>query len=160
MSETRTRGWRAALASQRRYLPVHVLLLAGGVVMVFPFVYQVLMSLSTNTEIQAAPPRLVPEHWMWSNYAEVFRRIPFMSQFWVSVSITVLRTGVQLVLCSLGGYAFARMPFRGRGLLFGLLLAILMVPGQSYLIGQYQLVRDLGLLETVWGIVLPVCRGI
>lgn len=66
---------------------------------------------------------------MWSNYAEVFRRIPFMSQFWVSVSITVLRTGVQLVLCSLGGYAFARMPFRGRGLLFGLLLAILMVPG-------------------------------
>lgn len=92
---------------------------------------------------------------MWSNYAEVFRRIPFMSQFWVSVSITVLRTGVQLVLCSLGGYAFARMPFRGRGLLFGLLLAILMVPGQSYLIGQYQLVRDLGLLETVWGIVLP-----
>lgn len=81
MSETRTRGWRAALASQRRYLPVHVLLLAGGVVMVFPFVYQVLMSLSTNTEIQATPPRLVPEHWMWSNYAEVFRRIPFMSQF-------------------------------------------------------------------------------
>lgn len=155
MSETRTRSWRAALASQRRYLPVHVLLLAGGVVMVFPFVYQVLMSLSTNTEIQATPPRLVPEHWMWSNYAEVFRRIPFMSQFWVSVSITVLRTGVQLVLCSLGGYAFARMPFRGRGLLFGLLLAILMVPGQSYLIGQYQLVRDLGLLETVWGIVLP-----
>ena len=66
-----------------------------------------------------------------------------------------MRTAAQLVLCSMAGYAFARMRFRGRGLLFGLLLGILMVPSQSYLIPQYQIIKDLHLLDTVWGIVLP-----
>lgn len=66
-----------------------------------------------------------------------------------------MRTAAQLVLCSMAGYAFARMRFRGRGLLFGLLLGILMVPSQSYLISQYQIIKDLHLLDTVWGIVLP-----
>lgn len=55
----------------------------------------------------------------------------------------------------MAGYAFARMKFRGRSVLFGFLLAILMVPTQSYLIGQYQIVQGLGLLETPWAIVLP-----
>ncbi len=73
----------------------------------------------------------------------------------VSVLVTVMRTAAQLVLCSMAGYAFARMRFRGRGLLFGLLLGILMVPSQSYLISQYQIIKDLHLLDTVWGIVLP-----
>ena len=141
--------------SQLQYLPVHICLLLGGVIMVFPFVYQVLMSFSTNTEIQSIPPVLIPRTWHFENYAEVLERLPFLHQFWVSLLITFLRTAVQLVLCSMGGYAFARMKFPGRGLLFGLLLAILMVPGQSYLIGQYRLIRDLGLLESPWGIVLP-----
>ncbi|WP_067782591.1 carbohydrate ABC transporter permease [Actinomyces vulturis] len=146
---------RSVWAQQRRFIPVHIILFIGGLFMVFPFVYQILMSLSTNTEIQSIPPTLIPKTFQWENYVEVFHRLPFLHQFWVSVEITVLRTGVQLILCSLGGYAFARMRFPGRGIIFGFLLAILMVPGQSYLIGQYQLIRDFGLLETPWGIVLP-----
>ena len=67
----------------------------------------------------------------------------------------MLRTVAQLALCAMGGYAFARMKFGGRSIFFGLVLVILMVPGQSYLIGQYQIIRGLGLLETPWGIVLP-----
>ncbi|WP_296136445.1 carbohydrate ABC transporter permease [uncultured Tessaracoccus sp.] len=152
MSERRRRtGHR----SQRRFIPVHVVLLLGGVFMVFPFLYQILMSLSTNTEIQQVPPSFIPDQWQFGNYVEVFQRLPFLSQFWVSVLITVLRVGGQLLLCSLAGYAFARMRFTGRGVLFGMLLAILMVPSQSYLIGQYEIVRDLDLLNTPWGIVLP-----
>jgi len=134
---------------------VHILLLLGGVLMVFPFVYQILMSLSTNMEIQSVPPKLIPDRWQFHNYTEVFTRLPFLKQFGVSVTITVLRTVVQLILCSMGGYAFARMKFGGKSVLFGFVLAILMVPGQSYLIGQYEIIRELGLLETPWGIVLP-----
>lgn len=141
--------------SQKRFIPVHILLIVGGIFMIFPFLYQILMSLSTNAEIQSVPPKFIPEHWQWHNYSDVFAKLPFLRQFWVSVEITVLRTSVQLLLCSMAGYAFARMQFKGRGLLFGLLLAILMVPGQSYLIGQYQVVQNLGLLESAWGIVLP-----
>lgn len=148
-------SWSRLLASQRPYWGVHLLLFLGGLVMVFPFVYQILMSLATNPEVMSVPPTLIPKTFHFENYSEVFRKLPFLSQFWTSVLITALRTGGQLILCSMAGYAFARMRFPARGLLFALLLAILMVPGQSYLIGQYRLVRDAGLLETPWAIVLP-----
>ena len=99
---------------QKSLLGVHALLLLGGIFMVFPFVYQVLMSLSTNAEIQAVPPKFVPDKWQVGNYAEVFTRLPFLKQFGVSVTITVLRTVAQLALCAMGGYAFARMKFGGQ----------------------------------------------
>ena len=119
---------RGDTVSQRRFVGVHILLLLGGVLMVFPFVYQILMSLSTNMEIQSVPPKFIPDRWQFHNYTEVFTRLPFLKQFGVSVTITVLRTVVQLILCSMGGYAFARMKFGGKSVLFGLVLAILMVP--------------------------------
>lgn len=152
---TRQGRWQQLWRSQRHYLPVHLLLFAGGLVMIFPFVYQLLMSVATDQEVTAVPPVFIPSTFHFENYLEVFSKLPFLSQFWTSVLITFLRTVGQLVLCSMAGYAFARMRFTGRGILFGLLLGILMVPGQSYLIGQYRIIRDLGLLETPWGIVLP-----
>ncbi|WP_130875157.1 ABC transporter permease subunit [[Pseudopropionibacterium] massiliense] len=151
MSDRPHRG----MHKQSRLLPAHVVLALGGLTMVFPFVWQVLMSLSTNTEIQAVPPQFLPGSPQWGNYTEVFTRIPFLSQFWTSLLITALRTGAQLILCSMAGYAFARMQFKGRNVLFGLLLAILMIPSQAFLITQYQIIKGLNLLETPWGIVLP-----
>ncbi|AQP49000.1 sugar ABC transporter permease [Tessaracoccus aquimaris] len=146
---------RSVLRGQLRYLPVHILLILGGMVMLFPFVWQVLMSLSTNAEIQSVPPQFIPGTFRWENYVEVFQKLPFLQQFGTSLLITVARTLGQLVFCALAGYAFARMQFRGRNLLFGMLLAILMIPGQAYLIPQYQIVKSFGLLETAAGVVLP-----
>lgn len=134
---------------------VHIILCLGAVTMVFPFAWQLVMSLMTNAEIQSIPPTIWPAELRWSNYVEVFEKIPFMSQFWTSVLITVVRTVAQVVLCSLAGYAFARMKFTGKGLLLGVVLSILMVPTQVYLLPQYQIVQGLNLLETPWGIVLP-----
>uniref|UniRef100_UPI0030C772C1 carbohydrate ABC transporter permease n=1 Tax=Arachnia propionica TaxID=1750 RepID=UPI0030C772C1 len=151
MSEKRPGAWR----QQLRYWPAHVILFLGGLTMIFPFAWQLMMSISTNVEIQAVPPSFLPAEPQWGNYAKVFETIPFLSQFWVSVLITVLRTVAQLVLCSMAGYAFARMQFKGRGVLFGLLLAILMIPSQAFLITQYQIIKGFNLLETPWGIVLP-----
>jgi multiple sugar transport system permease protein len=85
----------------------------------------------------------------------VFEQLPFLRQLRTSVVITVTRTVVQILLCTLAGYAFARMRFRGRGLLLALVLSILMVPSQVYLISQYQLVQNLGLLNSLSGLVLP-----
>jgi multiple sugar transport system permease protein len=141
--------------SQRAYALPHLLLALGGVVMLFPFAWQILMSLSSDAEITAVPPHPIPDVLQWHNYLDVFTRLPFLQQFWVSILITVIRTVAQIFLCSLAGYAFARMRFPGKNLLFGLLLVILMVPSQAYLIPQYQIIRNLGLLDTTWGIVLP-----
>lgn len=146
---------RRVLRSQLRFWPAHVLLLLGGAVMVFPFVWQLLMSLSTNAEIQSTPPQFFPETPQWSNYVAVFDLLPFWNQIGVSIIITVVRTIGQLAFASMAGYAFARMQFRGRNLLFGLLLAILMIPSQVYLIPQFQIIKVLGLLDTTPGIFLP-----
>lgn len=133
----------------------HVVLVLGSLVMMFPFLWQIKLAFSSNAEIQAVPPDLLPKGLEWSNFTEVFERLPFLDQFWVSVAVTAGRTVGQLVLCSMAGYAFARMSFRFKGLMLGLILSILMVPSQVYLIPQYQIVQQLGWLNTIQGIIAP-----
>ncbi|GAB3404585.1 carbohydrate ABC transporter permease [Schumannella luteola] len=147
---TRRRGGR-----QGSHVVAHVVLATGAVLMAFPFLWQLIMSLSTNAEVQSVVPTFWPAELRWQNYATVFERLPFFSQLGTSVWITVIRTLAQIILCTAAGYAFARMRFRGRFLLMGLALSILMVPSQAYLISQYQIVQGLGWLNTVAGIVAP-----
>jgi multiple sugar transport system permease protein len=132
-----------------------VVLTLGGIVMVFPFVWQIIASLSSNAEVQSVPPTFWPARLHWENYANVFHRLPFLDQLQTTVTITVIRTLAQILLCTLAGYAFARMRFRGRGVLLGVVLSILMVPSQVYLLSQYQIIQGLHLLNTTAGIVLP-----
>jgi multiple sugar transport system permease protein len=133
----------------------HVVLILGSLVMMFPFLWQVKMAFSSQAEIQSIPPDLLPSKLHWSNFSEVFQRLPFLDQFWVSVAVTVGRTVGQLVLCSMAGYAFARMSFRFKGVMLALILSILMVPSQVYLIPQYQIIQQLGWLNSIQGIVAP-----
>ena len=142
-------------ARQGNHFWIHVVLILASVVMIFPFAWQIIMSLSTNAQIQSVPPTFWPGELQWQNYAEVFKKLPFASQLGVSITITIARTVGQLILCSAAGYAFARMHFRGKAIALAIVLSILMVPGQVYLIPQYQLIQDFGLLNTSTGIVLP-----
>ncbi|WP_213814392.1 carbohydrate ABC transporter permease [Glaciihabitans sp. dw_435] len=133
----------------------HIVLGVGGLLMAFPFIWQILMSLSTNAEVQSVVPTFWPAELQWQNFAEVFNRMPFLAQLKTSVLITVIRGAAQIVLCTMAGYAFARMRFRGRAFLLAITLSILMVPSQVYLISQYQVVQGFGWLNTLAGIVAP-----
>ncbi len=133
----------------------HIVLGLIGFLMVFPFVWQLIMSLSTNDQVMSVPPTFWPGELQWQNYATVFTKVPFLSQLGVSIAITVLRVLGQVILCCMAGYAFARMRFPLKGVILAIILSILMVPGQVYLIPQFQIVQNLGLLNTVWGIVIP-----
>jgi multiple sugar transport system permease protein len=133
----------------------HVVLGVGGFLMAFPFLWQIIMSLSTNAEVQSVVPHFWPAELQWSNYTAVFAQLPFVDQLRTSILITILRTLAQILLCTLAGYAFARMRFKGRAILLALVLSILMVPSQVYLISQYQIVQGFGLLNTLAGLMLP-----
>ncbi|WP_285726183.1 carbohydrate ABC transporter permease [Psychromicrobium xiongbiense] len=133
----------------------HVVLSIGGLLMIAPLLYQVIMSISTNAEVQSTPPTLWPTEIQWHNFADVFSNMNFGSSLMVSVLITVIRVVGQVILCSLAGYAFARMRFRGRGLILGVILSILMVPSQLFLIPQFQIIQSLGWLNSIPGIVAP-----
>ncbi|GAB3280641.1 carbohydrate ABC transporter permease [Kineosporia babensis] len=144
-----------AKGPRRNNIGVHLALSLGAVVMMFPFAWQILMSLSTNAEVQSVTPHLWPETLRWENYAEVFRQLPFLDQLGNSLFITVVRVLAQIAFCTLAGYAFARMQFRGKALVLAAVLSILMVPSQVYLLPQYEIIQDLGLLGSVGGLVLP-----
>ena len=137
------------------HLVAHIVLGGGGLLMAFPFVWQIIMSLSTNAEIQSVVPTFWPAELQWQNYADVFERMPFLSQLNTSVWLTVIRVVAQILLCTLAGYAFARMRFTGRTILLAITLSILMVPSQVYLISQYQIIQGFGWLDTLVGILAP-----
>src|SRR4051812_22647577 len=137
------------------HVVAHLVLGVGGFVMAFPFLWQIIMSLSTNAQVRSVVPTFWPGTIQWHNYVDVLEQLPFLPQLGVSVLITVIRTVAQIVLCTLAGYAFARLRFRGRTVLLGLVLSILLVPSQVYLLSQYQIVQGLGWLNTIPGIVAP-----
>lgn len=134
---------------------IHVVLGIGGFVMAFPFLWQIVMALSTNAQVTSPTPTFWPGELQWSNFARVFERLPFLDQLATSIWVTLIRTLAQIVLCTLAGYAFARMRFRGRAVILGIVLSILLVPSQVYLISQYQIVQGLGWLDSLAGIVAP-----
>lgn len=137
------------------HLWVHVLLAVGAVVMVFPFIWQFLTSFKTTAESLAVPPTILPSQWQFQNYVDATTLIPFAEQFGVSVISVLSRTIVVLILCSAAGYAFARMRFPGKNIIFVALLGIMMVPRELYLLPQTEIMQRLGLLDSIPGLVLP-----
>ncbi|MET9531136.1 MULTISPECIES: carbohydrate ABC transporter permease [unclassified Streptomyces] len=154
-----TRGTRSSRAQNRsrqgRLWPAHVLLALGAVVTVFPLVWEVLTSFKSFGESVQVPPTILPAHWDWSNYGKVFDAVPFGRQLVNTAVMALLRTGAQLLLCSMAAYAFARIRFPGRGAIFLGFLAVLMVPGQLFLLPQYQIMQDLGWLDSMQALVIP-----
>src|SRR5437016_1897189 len=112
-----------------RLWPVHVVLAVGAAAMVMPFFWEVLTSLKTFTESTRTPPTWIPS-FDGSNFTQVFHSTPFGRQFLNTVVMTIVRTLGQLVFCSLAAYAFARLRFPGRNVIFIVLLSVLMVPDQ------------------------------
>jgi multiple sugar transport system permease protein len=135
--------------------PIHVILIVAVVIMVVPFVWQILTLFKSTAEATRVPPTFLPEGFDLGSFATFFTTVPFWSMFGVSVGALVLRVGGQLAVAALAGYAFARIRFRGRDALFGVFIVMLMVPSQLFLIGQYGLIRDLGLLDTLPALAIP-----
>jgi multiple sugar transport system permease protein len=138
-----------------RLWPIHLVLIVGATFMVGPFLWETLTSVKTMAESTQVPPTLLPEVWQWQNYSEVFERLPFGTMFVNTVLMTIGRTLGQLVFCSLAAYAFARLEFPGRNVIFVAFLAVLMVPPQLFLIPQYQIMAGLGWLNTLQALILP-----
>jgi multiple sugar transport system permease protein len=146
-----------SVTTQRRpkHALTHTVLISGAIAMVTPFVWQVLTALRTSSDATQVPPRIIPQDWQPSNFTRIFDTVPFAAQFTNSVALTAGRTVSQVVLCSLAGYAFARLKFPGRGLIFGLFLSVLMVPPQLFLIPQYQIMQNLHWLNSMQALIVP-----
>jgi putative chitobiose transport system permease protein len=131
-------------------------LLALVALTIGPFLWLLSTSLKPATEnIYASPPQLLPAAPTLANYTRVFETQPFGLYLLNSSLVAALAVGCNLLLSSLAGYALARLPFRGRTVLFGVLLASMMLPFQLLMIPVYELALALGLHNSRLGLVLP-----
>lgn len=147
MSESR----RRAIAGKTM---LTVALIAGGLIMLFPFVWTVVTSITPGATLTTTP-QLIPDNPSLEPYAELFRRVPFGQVIVNSLIIAVVSTVLQLVTSSMAAYAFARLPFRGRGAVFVLYLATMMIPFQVLIVPLFAEMKTLGLINTYLGAILP-----
>jgi multiple sugar transport system permease protein len=147
-SQSVTRGHKHSHVAQ------HVVLLAGVIIMITPFVWQIMTSFRTYPDSIAVPPKLfAPVE--WSNFGQVFDALPFGAQFTNSVLVTLVRTVGQVLVCTAAGFAFARLRFPARDVIFFAFLGGLMFPSQLFLLSQYQIIQNLDLLNTIPALFLP-----
>ena len=137
------------------HLIVHLILLAGTIIVVFPFLWMILTSFKTNGEAMQIPPTIIPTAWVTDAYSEIVTAIPFATVYMNTIISAVVTTAVQVAFCAMAAYGFARIEFPFKNAIFIVLLAILMVPGQIFLIPQYLIIQNLGLVNTLPGLFLP-----
>jgi len=138
---------------------LYLLLFAGLVIVVGPFLWMLLSSFKPEAEIRAVPPTWWPHTWTFTNYRDLFARLNFPRYFLNSAIVAVLVTAANLLFCSLIGYALAKLHFPGRRVLFLTVLGMLMVPGMVTFVPQFVLISNMGLANSYAGLVLPFAAG-
>jgi multiple sugar transport system permease protein len=141
------RGWP--------FNPWHLFLLPMALIMLTPLVWMLITSIETPTEARRFPPVLIPSGVQWENYPRALEAAPFGRFFLNTLVVCIASVAGNLLLCSLAGYAFARIKFLGREVLFIALLATLMVPFQVVLIPTFLIVKELGLYDTLGALIVP-----
>lgn len=142
-----------------RWFMVYPILVIGSIVMLFPLAWTVSTSLKTPDTVTLREIRLIPDPIMWSNYVTIFDETPILLYTWNTLIVVVASVLGGLIICSLAGYAFARIPFPGRDGFFLLLLSTMMLPGVVRLIPLFVIFDRLGWLNTFLPLIVPRLLG-
>jgi multiple sugar transport system permease protein len=143
------------VAQRAGRLSLYLLLAAGGVAMLFPFVWMVSTSLKPDLELFRTPPQLIPQPFVPENYSRVSELMPIWRFTLNSVGVALIATALQVLTSAMAAYGFARLRFPGRDALFFVYLATLMVPFQVTIVPLFIEMRHLGLVDTYPGLILP-----
>lgn len=138
---------------------VHIVLAALGVTMLFPLLWMLLTSLETPGDQLAFPPQLLPTPPYFGNYAELFRVAPMARYLYNSTEIAVLSVLGTTLTSSMAAYAFARMRFRGKNVVFAVLMATMLIPAQVTLIPTFVMMRWFGWIDTHAALIVPNLFG-
>jgi multiple sugar transport system permease protein len=152
MADTSSR--RARSRSRVLAVVLHVVVILGAIAMFFPFVWTIVTSITPGAGLTLAPS-LIPSDPSLAAYAQLFSERPFGRVILNSVGLAVTTTLVQLVTSSTAAYAFSRLPFRGRGVVFAIYLATMMIPLQVLIVPLFVELKAFGLINTYLGALLP-----
>jgi multiple sugar transport system permease protein len=152
---------------------LHLVLILGTALMLLPFVWMLSTSLKPADQLFSVPPTWLPRTFVWDNYAKAMGAGNFSRYALNSLFLAVANVLTNVGLSALAGYAFARLAFRGRNVLFILVLATLMVPYQVTIIPQFVIIRHIpffggndalgqggiGWINSYWGLIVPGAVG-
>lgn len=141
--------------SRIRRWATYIVLYGVGLVMVVPFLWTFSSSLKPLWEIFAFPPTIIPQEPSLDNYFQAFRQAPIAQWFINSGLVAGGVVFLNLVFASMAGYAFARLQFPGKNVLFIILLSTLMIPFHITLVPLFLILRNLGLINNLWGVIFP-----
>jgi len=148
----RSIGWRLRTGSGLSYLMLGVLAL----VYIYPFLITLSSAFKTDDEATNDPLRLIPQIWSFASFERLFTDVPLplwtMNTIFVTVTITLGR----VFFDSLAGYALSRLRFRGRGLIFASLVAVMAVPGVVLLIPRFLILKQFGMYDSYAGMIVPL----
>jgi multiple sugar transport system permease protein len=130
-------------------------LIIGAIIMIFPFVWMILTSSKTVSESMQVPPTILPAKLILSNFKDAIDSLPFVRMYINTALMIVFRVLFAVVFRSMDGYAFAKLKFKGKNLLFGIVVMQMMLPSQIFIIPQYQMVAKLGMANTIFALVFP-----
>ena len=133
----------------------YLALILGSIIMIFPFVWMILTSSKTIPESLAIPPTIFPKQIMFDNFKDAMASLPFLNLYWNTALMVFFRVICAVVFSSMAGYAFAKLNFKGKNLLFGIVLVQMSLPSQIFIIPQYQMIAKMGMANTIFALVFP-----
>ncbi|MCJ7840395.1 carbohydrate ABC transporter permease [Lederbergia sp. NSJ-179] len=120
-----------------------------------PFVWMVSTSLKTLGETMVFPPKWIPNQLIWENFTDAWNSGPFLQYFINSIAVSVGILILQFITVIPAAYAFARYEFRFKGVLFSIVMVTMMIPAQLIFLPVFLNLSNLGILDTLWGLILP-----
>ena len=133
----------------------YVVLVLGSILMIFPFVWMLLTSFKTQAESMAIPPQILPAQWNFDNFVTALASLPFLNLYVNTGLLIVFRVVCAVLFSSMAGYAFAKLQFPCKNLLFSIVLIQMMLPSQIFITPQYLMLARMGLTNTIFALVFP-----
>ncbi|MEW5956185.1 MAG: carbohydrate ABC transporter permease [Chloroflexota bacterium] len=133
----------------------YLALLLGTAIMFVPVLWVALSSFKGVEELYRFPPTFFPEQWTLDNYTGAIQKFPFLRYLLNSVTVTVAATLLTLLINSMAAFALSKYQFRGRDIIFLFILSTLMIPLQVIMVPVFLVIAKLGLVNTLWGIIIP-----
>ncbi len=137
----------------------HGILFTGGLLFLFPFLWMLSTSLKRPGDVMLYPPKLLPPTIEWNNFIEVWRIMPFALFLKNTVIVTAFSVFGELATASMVAFAFARLRFRGKKILFSILMATMMLPIHVTMIPRFIIFNSLGMVDTLYPLIIPSFLG-
>jgi multiple sugar transport system permease protein len=151
----RTETQKAKVGSVIAKIVTYLFLVIMAIIVIFPFYWMIISSLKTLDEYRLPVPTFWPKFFDWDNYAEAFQAAKLLTYFKNTVIVGLVSTILSLVVTVLSAFAFARLEFKGKNLLFGALLGTMMIPGELFTITNYATVNAFGWMKTYTVLIVP-----